>query len=607
MEKLIVSTWEKLNKKFSVNQVFLLQIYFAFMVYRQVIRKEKRLCSIDEWRLGLLNMLADTFDYDVKEAAVRLSERIEWEVVENDIEVRDMINEYSKNIESYFSERISCPNRILGKLDFVIETLYYLSEVNGIYAGTPRSIERVAEILLNRQKVYRIADMCCGIGNLGLAIWKYVKQFENDITYYGVDVDPLLCDISRIRIYFHSFYQSMVVCDDILKGNLHKRETYDLVLLDIPRGKNKSLDNRLDEKWMRNIKQKKIYADWLYIIQELNCIDDTGKGIAIATQGTLVRKSEANLRREVLQKDWIEAIISLPANLYVNTRTGSEMILFNKNKSRDRKGKILFIDISKYYFRDSRSYYSITAEGFHILEDAYINYHIYENVSSVIDISEIDKENFSLKPIYYIDRQGKQKCDNDSVELKNIAKIVRGVQLKKEEEENLCRMGEAFYINIKDIQEGRIYYEGAKRITPKNKDWDEKFLINENDILLTSKGTSFKIAIVEEKPPRAYICGNITLLRVNEKRYHPYVLFEFLSSQKGKALLESIQSGSTIRVLNNENLGKLRIPITNSLLESEVGNQLKEKRKKYIMQMEKMIREYAVERKTLLELIGMEE
>ena len=112
--------------------------------------------------------------------------------------------------------------------------------------------------------------------------------------------------------------------------------------------------------------------------------------------------------------------------------------------------------------------------------------------------------------------------------------------------------------------------------------------------------------IVEENPPETYICGNLTLLRVNKSVYHPYILYEFLTSEEGISALESIQSGTTIRILNNTNLERLQIPLYNPEIMNQVGNQLKEKRKKYETELRQIVENYQVERKILLELIGME-
>src|SRR5699024_12713192 len=52
--------------------------------------------------------------------------------------------------------------------------------------------------------------------------------------------------------------------------------------------------------------------------------------------------------------DVIEAVVSLPANLYQNTSIPVCLVLFNKNKAESRKNKILFVQAEKLYTEKNR-------------------------------------------------------------------------------------------------------------------------------------------------------------------------------------------------------------------------------------------------------------
>ena len=117
------------------------------------------------------------------------------------------------------------------------------------------------------------------------------------------------------------------------------------------------------------------------------------------------------------------------------------------------------------------------------------------------------------------------------------------------------------FINIKDIQNARLEFGQADRIQRTSSVCKAKFRISKDDILLTSKGAVLKAAIVEANPPEAYISGNITMIRVDQRKYDPYVLFEFLISEQGQIALERIQSGTTIRIISNASLQTLKFRI----------------------------------------------
>lgn len=55
---------------------------------------------------------------------------------------------------------------------------------------------------------------------------------------------------------------------------------------------------------------------------------------------------EKKIRKEIVEKDLIEAIILLPEKLFYNVTAPGIVMILNKNKPEERKGKILFINAS---------------------------------------------------------------------------------------------------------------------------------------------------------------------------------------------------------------------------------------------------------------------
>lgn len=56
---------------------------------------------------------------------------------------------------------------------------------------------------------------------------------------------------------------------------------------------------------------------------------------------------ESNIRRYIIENDWLEAIIQLPNNLFYNTGITTYIWVLSNNKAPDRKGKVQLIDGSK--------------------------------------------------------------------------------------------------------------------------------------------------------------------------------------------------------------------------------------------------------------------
>lgn len=58
---------------------------------------------------------------------------------------------------------------------------------------------------------------------------------------------------------------------------------------------------------------------------------------------------ESNIRRYVIENDWLEAIVQLPNNLFYNTGITTYIWLLSNNKAKNRKGKVQLIDAGQLY------------------------------------------------------------------------------------------------------------------------------------------------------------------------------------------------------------------------------------------------------------------
>ncbi|WP_353612848.1 class I SAM-dependent DNA methyltransferase [Mangrovibacter phragmitis] len=60
-------------------------------------------------------------------------------------------------------------------------------------------------------------------------------------------------------------------------------------------------------------------------------------------------QGESNIRRWIIENDWLEAIIALPENMFYNTGIATYIWVLTNRKSDTRKGKVQLIDASEWY------------------------------------------------------------------------------------------------------------------------------------------------------------------------------------------------------------------------------------------------------------------
>ena len=640
MRNIIEYYWRALQKKLPEEQTFYL---FIIMIFTGFWGRRCKAVGAEKFTYQYFyRVVQDIRIYDTKEAAFRLGEKIDWILLETDEELKEAVQAAFEEIGRWQSclQPGTSRDRVWG--DILLDAVLELAGTTGGYIATPQSIRRLTGELLGGVNPESIADFCCGILVFGVDMCRDIcrkkKKELSQISLYGAEMDAILCAAGTMMMEMYGIRGRIEQKDILTPPDKSEMPLYDLIILDMPRGTNQRVVCDIRDPRLAVFGRKTVYADWIFIQDVLYHLKDGGYAVVLCTTGVLIRANEKWFREQVIRQDYLEAVITLPPNLYPNTRTGTELLIFHKGKTGGQKGKILFVDISRYYFRERRNAYAISDEG-HIAACACYRRFLYGDeegvrdrnidnlgkISVILRCDALDKQTCSWKPIQYI-HQEQEMVKDGSICLSDIADIVRGAQIVKKDtwdtgeavyfpdkkasvrrsEKTQDSGGTAYFLNIKDIQEGTVRYDTAERISGCNPACKDKYRIREDDILLTSKGTAIKMAMVGQDPPLAFISGNITLLRVKRPAYDPYVLFHYLDSEKGRISLEQIQSGTTIRILNNTNLMALRVPLYEIEKMQKIGSRLKEKREIFLKKQRSLIENYDTERKILLDLLKEE-
>lgn len=582
MQQRIEEIWRELKRKVPLEQIFYLSLVLAFC---QNQRKEKGKIT----QAGVKEVLERIQGYNLRVAFTRIFQFIRWEILDD------------KDIEEMFQIEVSLFREYLekgGKLSELFQMIFAQAGKWDVYAPTPTEVRKLIVDILGFHKAHRIADFCCGGAGLGLELWKRLTIRNKEVSFHGEELNRNLCDAAQLYFSAYEVPDGEIEERDILTiPDTAESQSYDIIVLDIPRGQN--VTEVYDEKDPRLLcfNKKNIYSDWIFIQDVLYRLKKTGTAAVLVTPGALTRVNEEILREQIVVNDWLEAVITLPENLYSKYYAGTELLIFNKDKESSRKGKVIFIDISKEFKRQGRRTVEITEAGLLQVREIFVHSWEVKGVSAVCSREQIQKNQYSFKPSQYIQQEDEWEFVSELV-LEDIAQITRGAQVPKRAD--VVEDGDVYFLNIKDIQEKRIQYEGADKVRSTNSVCKGKYRIQKDDILITSKGTALKLAIVEDYSPEAYISGNLTLIRVNPEKYHPYVLFEYLNSRQGQISLERIQSGTTIRILSNASLQKLKIPEYHLEKMREIGKELKENQTVFYREKYMLEKQYENKRKPLL-------
>lgn len=262
-------------------------------------------------------------------------------------------------------------------LGFVYEYLISKFAANaGKKAGefyTPHEVslfmaEIIAHHLQNREEI-KIYDPTSGSGslliNIGKAVGKYIDPKK--ITYYAQELKQNTYNLTRMNLVMRNIEPANIVTrngdtlekdwpyfDDSDPENTYNPLFVDAVVSNPPysqKWKNKNMGNDIRFKQYGLAPNGK--ADYAFLLHDLYHLKDDGIMTIVLPHGVLFRGksddgSEGQIRAKLIEKNRIDAIIGLPADIFFGTGIPTIVMVLKKNKTDD---DVLIVDASKYYIK----------------------------------------------------------------------------------------------------------------------------------------------------------------------------------------------------------------------------------------------------------------
>ena len=280
---------------------------------------------------------------------------------------------------------------------------------------TPREVIRLLVEILDPKPGYKILDPAAGSGGMLIISYKYVeekhgKEEADKLFLYGQEANPKTAALAKMNMYIHNIQNHEIVVGDSLLYPKFGLDEYDIVLANPPWNQ----DGYNEQVLRKNEKYRLIYkygytpsqtADWAWIQLMLAAAKPTGKVGVVIDNGALFRGGkEKTIRSKIVEADLVEAIILLPEKLFYNTQAPGAIIIFNKNKPPERKGKIIFINASNEY-ESHPSIRRLNRLGKQHIEKIAKTYHEFKDIEGfarVVDIREVRENDYNLNVTLYV-------------------------------------------------------------------------------------------------------------------------------------------------------------------------------------------------------------
>ncbi len=221
---------------------------------------------------------------------------------------------------------------------------------------------------LKKGKVIRtVYDPCCGSGGM-LTIGKEQIQSINpaaDVHLFGQEVNPQTFAMCKSDLYMKSVDgrdADNIAFGSTLSKDGHAEKTFDYQLANPPYGYDWSLDQDEVRKEAARASRNRFEAglprisdgQLLFLQHMLNRMHDPNEGtsrVSIIMNGSPLftgdaKSGESEIRRWILENDYLEALIALPQQLFYNTGISTYIWVLSNRKTEDRKGQVLLVDAS---------------------------------------------------------------------------------------------------------------------------------------------------------------------------------------------------------------------------------------------------------------------
>ena len=135
----------------------------------------------------------------------------------------------------------------------------------------------------------------------------------------------------------------------------------------------------------------------------LSSLNMKGKMASVVPHGVLFRGSaEGKIRKGFINDDLIEAVIGVPSNIFYGTGIPAAILVLNKAKSEERKGKILFIDGSNDFVKDGNKN-KLRDEDIEKIVSTFDAFEDVEKYATVVDVETIKENDCNLNISRYVD------------------------------------------------------------------------------------------------------------------------------------------------------------------------------------------------------------
>jgi len=328
-----------------------------------------------------------------------------------DRNLRDMISHYSKY--RLRNEDFENPDLLGSAYEYLIKMFADSAGKKGGEFYTPNEVVRLLVALIKPASGMKVYDPTVGSGGMLIQSRNYLMdqgQDLSDIALYGQENNRSTWAICKLNMFLHGVMNARIEHGDTLGEPQHIQDgelmVFDRVIANPPF----SL-----KKWGKELADNDPYGrypygtppkdagDLAFVQHMIASLRLDGVMGVVVPHGVLFRgSSEKEIRQGVLEDDLLEAVIGLPSSLFYGTGIPAALLIINKQKPEQRKGKVLFIN-SELEYEEGKNQNRLRDQDIEKVVQTFDDYQDEKRYAKVVDLEEIEENDYNLNIRRYAD------------------------------------------------------------------------------------------------------------------------------------------------------------------------------------------------------------
>lgn len=282
---------------------------------------------------------------------------------------------------------------------------FYLSLQDRFSFETPASLALLLKELLANTSFETLYDPAIGSGSL---VYE-VSQAHQDVIIYGQEINRQVLNQCRMLLTLTGRIQQLAYLKEghTLIDPKHVEGTtlqkFDCIVCQPPFGlKDWGMEQIIDDARFHRGVPPRSSADFAFITQVVESLDETGKAVMIVPSGVLFRESrEGDIRKQLIEENLIETVISLSGNMLYGTALPVNIVIFNKQK----KTKDIFFINATSFVEKNRTLNTLSEQSIKEIGQLYLTRKERAEVSKLVSLEQVRENRYNLMVERYVTKK----------------------------------------------------------------------------------------------------------------------------------------------------------------------------------------------------------